>query len=279
MEQNNAAPDIPKTRLSRRANHPVRRDDEGGRDSRQNLGRNERVVSMAGGGLLAAYALKHRGATGVAIALVGGALMLRGATGYCRVYDALGVSPRAERGRRWLVQQRGPSAVLDGRRAERMVHTVTIGRPRADLYAYWRDMENLPRIMRNLESVKVVNRKRSRWMARGPAGRMVEWDALINNEVLNEVIGWKSVPGAAVPNAGSVRFTDSPDGLGTVLQVTIEYAPPGGAMGSAVARLFGDDPARQVSEDLETFKQNLEARPGAAEPLARRGTESASRAD
>ncbi len=279
MEQNSAAPGIPKTHPSRRANRPVRRGDEGGRDSRRNLGRNERVISMAGGGLLAAYAFKHRGAAGVAIALAGGALMLRGATGYCRVYDAMGVAPTAERGRRWLVQQRGPSAVLDGRRAERVVHTVTINRPRADLYAYWRDMENLPRIMRNLESVKVVNRKRSRWMARGPAGRKVEWDALINNEVLNEVIGWKSVPGADVPNAGSVRFTDSPDGLGTVLQVTIEYAPPGGAMGSAVARLFGDDPARQVAEDLETFKQNLEARPGALHPQARQGVERAPRAD
>lgn len=279
MEQTTAAPDISETRPSRRANHPARRGGEDDRDSRQNLGRNERLISMAGGGLLAAYGLKNRGATGVALTLAGAALLYRGATGNCRVYDALGVDPTAERGRRWLVQQRGPSAVLDGRRAERVVHTVTIGRPRAELYAYWRDLENLPRIMRNLESVRVVNRRRSRWTARGPAGRPVEWDALINNEILNELIGWKSVPGADVPNAGSVRFTDSPDGLGTVLQVTIEYAPPGGAVGSAVARLFGDDPARQVAEDLETFKQNLEARPGAAEPLARRGRDAAPRAD
>lgn len=275
MDETAAAPDVSETRPSSRSNHPARRGARDGQEARQNLGRNERVISMAGGGLLAAYGLKRRGATGVALALAGAALLRRGATGHCRVYDAMDVAPAAERGRRWLVRQRGPSAVIDGRRAERVVHTVTIGRPRAELYAYWRDLENLPRIMRNLESVRVVNRKRSRWTVRGPAGRTVQWDALINNEVVNEVIGWKSVPGVEIPNAGSVRFTDSADGRGTVLQVTIEYAPPGGAVGSAVARLFGDDPARQVAEDLDTFKQNLEARPGAAEPLARDGAERA----
>lgn len=199
MNQITGALDNSETPHSSRPNRPARRGGDSGRETRQNLDRNERVISVTGGSLLAAYGLRHRGAIGVAVALAGAALMYRGATGYCRVYDRLGVAPAAERGRRWLVRQRGPSAVLDGRRAERVVYTVTVDRPRAELYAYWRDLENLPRIMRNLESVRVVNRKRSRWTARGPAGRKVEWDALINNEVVNEVIGWKSVPGVEVP--------------------------------------------------------------------------------
>lgn len=279
MDQSPAAPSILETRPSGRSHRQARRDSEAGSQVRRNLGRNERAISIAGGGLLAAYGLRHRSATGVAMALAGAALLHRGATGHCRVYDTLGVEPSGERGRRWLVRQRGPSAVLDARRAVRVVQTITIGRPRAELYAYWRDLENLPRIMRNLESVRVVNRKRSRWTARGPAGRTVEWDALIHNEVVNELLAWKSVPGTDVPNAGSVRFSDATDGQGTVLTVTIEYAPPGGAVGSVVARLFGDDPARQVAEDLTTFKHNLESGPGGARRLGHLSHDEVDRAD
>ena len=163
-----------------------------------------------------------------------------------------------ERGRSWLVQQHGPSAVLDARRAERVVRSVTVARPRAELYAYWRDLENLPRIMRHVESVTVLDDRRSRWAIRGLAGRTVEWEAVINNEREDELIGWKSAPGADVPNAGSVRFTDSPDGQGTEIQVTLEYVAPGGAFGAAVARLLGDDPGRQIDEDLRLFRSTME---------------------
>lgn len=225
--------------------------------SRPNVGRTERALSVAGGGLLAAYGLKQRGIAGAALALAGAALVRRGATGHCVVYQALHVDRTGERGRSWLVRQHGPSAVLDARRAEKVVRTVTVARPRAELYRFWRDLENLPRIMRNVQSVTVLDERRSHWTARGPAGRLVEWDAVINNEVENELIGWKSVAGADVPNAGSVRFTDAPGG-GTELQVTLEYAAPGGAVGAAVARLFGDDPGRQVEEDLREFRKEME---------------------
>lgn len=250
----------------------------GGRGARaRNVGTVERALSITGGGLLAVYGLGRRGVPGTALALTGAALVLRGVTGRCRVYEALGVDHSdhaGERGRSWLVQQHGPSAVLDARRAERVVRSVTVARPRAELYAYWRDLENLPRIMRHVESVTVLDERRSRWTTRGPAGRTVEWEAVINHEREDELIGWKSAPGADVPNAGSVRFTDTPDGRGTEILVTLEYVAPGGAVGAAVARLLGDDPGRQIDEDLRLFRSTMERqgaeRQGAEHPGAAR---------
>jgi uncharacterized membrane protein len=250
----------PAAAMQRSASRPSRRGQRTRVDrDHRNVGRTERAFSVAGGGLLAAYGLRHRGLAGAALALAGAALVRRGATGHCHVYQALDVDRAEERGRSWLVRQHGPSAVLDARRAERVVHSVTIARPRAELYRFWRVLENLPRIMRHLESVTVLDERRSHWKARGLAGRSVEWDAVINNERENELIGWKSAPGASVPNAGSVRFADAADGTGTELQVTLEYVAPGGAVGAAVARLFGDDPGRQIEQDLRAFKASMES--------------------
>jgi uncharacterized membrane protein len=174
------------------------------------------------------------------------------------VYHALGVST-VEDGHPHLVQQHGEAAVLDASKAIRVEHAVTIDRPRAELYAYWRQLENLPRIMRHLESVTVLDEKRSRWKAKAPAGQTVEWDAVINHEEQNSRIGWKSEGNATVPNAGSVRFSDAPGGRGTEVHVTLEYDPPGGRLGQLVAKLFGEEPDAQVREDLRRFKAIMEA--------------------
>jgi uncharacterized membrane protein len=131
--------------------------------------------------------------------------------------------------------------------------------PPAELYAFWRNFENLPRIMEHLESVTVLDDRRSRWAVKGPAGTTVEWEAVIHNEVPNELIAWKSVDGAQVPNAGSVHFTPAPGDRGTEVRVVLEYEPPAGKLGVAVARLFGEEPGFQVREDLRRFKQLVEA--------------------
>jgi uncharacterized membrane protein len=122
------------------------------------------------------------------------------------------------------------------------------------LYAFWRNFENLPRFMSHLESVEVLDDSRSHWVAKGPAGTDAEWDAEIINEIPNELIGWRSVEGSKVRNAGSVHFkpVGSP---GTEVKVELRYDPPGGALGALIAKLFGEDPARQVREDLRTFQQ------------------------
>lgn len=152
-----------------------------------------------------------------------------------------------------------PVASVEYGEGNKFVHVVTINKPAAELYRYWRDFANLPRFMSHLEAVQVLDGGRSHWRAKAPLGQSVEWDATIINEVENELIAWQSEEGAQVPNAGSVRFTPAPAGRGTEVRVTISYEPPAGQVGVAVAKLLGEEPSRQVSDDLRRFKQLMEA--------------------
>jgi len=135
---------------------------------------------------------------------------------------------------------------------------ITINKPPADLYQFWHDFENLPRFMEHLEAVRVTEGKRSHWTTKGPAGTKVEWDAEVVDDRPNELIAWRSLDGAAVDNAGTVRFTPAPGGRGTEVHVELRYDPPGGALGATVAKLFGEDPTQQVPDDLRHFKQMME---------------------
>jgi uncharacterized membrane protein len=222
-----------------------------------NVGSLERVASIVGGSALAIYGVRRKDAPGAVLALLGAALLHRGATGHCFVYEGLGVST-ADDGAIQLRQQHGEAAVLDASKAIRVEHAVTIDLPAAELYRFWRNFENLPRIMRHLESVTVLDATRSRWKAKAPAGTSVEWDAVVHNEIPNQLIAWKSVDEAHIPNAGSVHFSDAPGGRGTEVRVVLEYQPPGGKVGQLVARLLGEEPDRQVREDLRGFKAVME---------------------
>ncbi len=122
----------------------------------------------------------------------------------------------------------------------------------------WRDFENLPRFMEHLVSVRTESRLRSHWMAKAPAGTTVEWDAEIVNQIPGELIAWKSLAGAEVSNAGSVHFTDAPGERGTIVRVVLDAEPPAGKLGFVLAKLFGEDPDRQVREDLRKLKQLME---------------------
>jgi uncharacterized membrane protein len=137
--------------------------------------------------------------------------------------------------------------------------SVTINRPVLEVYRFWRNFENLPRFMDHLESVTVSDDTHSHWVAKGPAGTRVEWDAIVHNEVEDELIAWRSLPGAEVNNAGSVHFTPTPDGSGTDVRVVLSYEPPAGKLGAAVAKLLGEEPSQQVADDLRRFKQVLES--------------------
>jgi uncharacterized membrane protein len=141
----------------------------------------------------------------------------------------------------------------------RAVKAITIRRRPEDVYAFWRDFRNFPTFMSHLDSVAVLDGRRSHWTARGPAGRAVEWDAEIVDDRPNELIAWRSLPGADVDNSGRVRFAPAPGDRGTEVRVEIEYAPPGGGLGASVARLFGQEPRQQVQADLRKVKQVLEA--------------------
>jgi uncharacterized membrane protein len=141
----------------------------------------------------------------------------------------------------------------------RVDQAMTFNLPASELYAFWRQLTNLPRFMRHLESVEVLDDRRSRWVALGPAGTRVAWEAEIINDIPNERIGWRSLPGSTVDNAGSVQFRPLDGGRGTMVLVELKYDPPAGKAGAAVAKLFGRDAATEIREDLLRLKQLLES--------------------
>lgn len=217
----------------------------------KNVGEPERWLSVISGSAIAAYGLKMRSIPGLVLAGVGGALVWRGATGHCNVYEAMGVSSADE------AHDRNVSVAYG--KGVRVEESVIIDAAPERVYDFWRNFENLPRFMHNVESVQVTDAKRSHWIVRGPAGTKVEWDAEIINEIPNELIGWRSLNCAEVDNAGSVHFQPARDGgRGTELRVILRYDPPAGVVGAALSRLLGEDPAIQVEEDLLRLKMLLE---------------------
>lgn len=223
--------------------------DERARSDR-NLSDFERWASIGAGAGLAIYGLSRLRGTGWLYAALGGLLLRRGVTAHCDVYEALGMNTAADPG--------DTRAALRGPRGVNVLESVTINRSIEELYRFWRNLENLPQFMRHLESVERVTDTISHWRAKGPAGTVVEWDAEIHNEVPNQVIGWRSLEGADVVSAGSVNF-DRAGGSGTRVTVRLQYSPPGGKVGAAVARLFGRDAETEIREDLRRFKQLIEA--------------------
>jgi uncharacterized membrane protein len=143
-------------------------------------------------------------------------------------------------------------------RGIRVMKSITVNRPPDEVYAFWRNFENLPRFMCHLESVESLGEGRSRWRAKAPAGATVEWEAVVTDDRPNELIAWRSVEGADVWNTGAVRFRPAPGGRGTEVHVNIRYDPPGGVVTSALAKLFREEPGQQVRDDLRTFKQVME---------------------
>lgn len=136
--------------------------------------------------------------------------------------------------------------------------TITINRPRAELYAFWRDFRNLALFMENVERVTPGDDRRSHWVVRAPAGRTVEWDSILTEEVENELLAWESAEGADIKNAGRIEFRDAPPGRGTQITATIVYEPPGGDLGKLVAKLFQKEPKIQARRELRRFKQLIE---------------------
>lgn len=142
--------------------------------------------------------------------------------------------------------------------ASRVTKVVTINRPAEELYERWHRFQDLPQFMNHLESVTVDDEKRSHWVAKGPAGTRVEWDAEITQDEPNRLIAWRSLEGSDVTTSGAVRFYPATGGRGTVVRVELEYHPPAGKLGVAVANILGQAPEKQVAVDLLRFKQLVE---------------------
>lgn len=151
-----------------------------------------------------------------------------------------------------------PHSPTSSGRATPTTKTIVVNRAPEDVYQFWLNFENFPRFMRHLDAVRDLGDGRSHWKAVGPAGAMFEWDAQVGETRPNELITWRSLPGADVDNAGSVRFERAPGGRGTLVRVNLRYDPPAGALGKAVATLFGREPGQEVQEDLRRFKQVME---------------------
>ena len=209
-------------------------------DMNVNVSDNERLASAIAGSGLITYGLSKRGFMGAILSLLGTGLLYRGATGHCHVYSAVDKTTAADPNTRVHVQK-----------------SVTINKSQAELYQFWRNFENLPLFMNHLESVTVLDDKRSHWKAKAPLGYTVEWDAEATGEVENERISWHSVEGSEILNSGVVEFLPTTN-RGTEVRVTLTYEPPAGKFGALIAKLFGEEPSQQVAEDLRRFKCLME---------------------
>jgi uncharacterized membrane protein len=136
--------------------------------------------------------------------------------------------------------------------------SIVVNRSPQECYQFWRDFERLPRFMQHLESVQVLDERRSHWKAKGPLGFMAEWDAELTADESGEYMAWRSVGDADVENSGSVRFNRAPGNRGTIVHVEMRYSPPGGSAGTLLAKLFGEEPSQQIDEDLRRFKWLIE---------------------
>jgi uncharacterized membrane protein len=138
-----------------------------------------------------------------------------------------------------------------------VARAVTINRPVSEVFAYFRDFANLPTFMENVERIDVLDGKRSHWVVKAPAGKTVEWDAVVTDEAADRFIAWTSEAGADVENSGRVDFRDA-GARGTVVTATIVYDPPAGIVGKLIAKMFQREPAIQARRDLRRFKQLME---------------------
>jgi len=213
----------------------------------RNVGGIERLGSILAGGALIGAGLLRRGVARPFLLGAGSALLFRGASGHCPLYRQFGIN-QVDRRRRDGVP---------GNQGLRIEYGLEVQCPAPELYQFWRNIEQLPRILRHVESVEPTDAWHSHWRARGPIGPALEWDAEIINEHENELIAWQSVYGAKLQNAGSVRFEPLSDSA-TYVKVCIELQPIGGTATLTLARLFGTDPQRELEEDLERFKDFAE---------------------
>jgi uncharacterized membrane protein len=213
----------------------------------RNLGPKERLGSLLAGGALTVAGWWRRGPSRALLLGAGAGFLFRGATGHCPLYQQLGIDRLDRR------QRDG----VPGNQGLKIEYAVEVQCQAPELYQFWRNIEQLPRILRHVESVEPLDAWHSHWVARGPLGPALEWDAEIINEHENELIAWQSVHGALLQNAGSVRFEPVSEKT-TYVKVCIELQPIGGAATLALARLFGTDPQRELEEDLERFKDFAE---------------------
>lgn len=208
-----------------------------------NVGSTERIASVLLGTASAVYGLKNINTIpGILSTIVGGMLLQRGVTGFCMVNNAVGRNSA----------EKTTSAM-------EVKETFTINKPKAEVYAFWRKLENLPQFMKHLEKVEEQDEVRSTWEAKIPGGvGSVSWEAEIKEDRAGELISWSSLPGSTVENTGEVRFEDGANGE-TQISVFIVYSLPAGAVGALAAKLFNPAVEKMMKNDLQRFKNIFES--------------------
>jgi len=211
--------------------------------SRVNVGQAERIISVVSGTALAVLGIRKWNTTyGKALGVIGTVLLKRGVTGYCEVNNALN---------RNTANKKAPAIEVKS--------VFTVLKPINEVYEFWRNFENLPRFMKHLQEVEVLDERRSHWAARIPGGLgKISWEAVIQEEVPNRLISWCSLPGSTIDNAGHLLFEQSADNEGTVIQARISYRLPAGHVGSMAGKLVNPVVEGMIKEDLRRFKSLLE---------------------
>ena len=223
------------------------------RTSSANVSQPERWASAISGLALAAAGMKRLfeddRARGALMSAAGAQLIWRGATGHCNVYQAAGINTATGDTR----------ARLGGSHGVHVDESVTMSRRASDLYRSWREYDWLPDVFPGLQSIQPLGEHLTRWVAIGPRGYRVSWTAKVINEIPGELIAWKTVEPSDVVSAGSVHFTEHGHGRGTTVRVRLQYDPPAGKLGAAMAWLAGREPSQTIREGLRRFKQLIEA--------------------
>jgi len=216
-----------------------------------NVGGIERIISCVAGGALIIEGLRRRTWGGGIAAVSGAAMLLRGLSGQCALYSAMGVDTTDTE---TIGRRKVPT-----KEATKIQRSVTVDQSPETLYRFWRNLKNLPQIMSHLQAVQVISPTLSHWVVDSiPGGPSIEWDAEIISDVPNERIGWRSLKGSDVDHAGSVQFEPAEGGRMTTVIVTLQYVPPAGRLGEAVAILFGQDAGEKIEDDLSRFKEQME---------------------
>jgi uncharacterized membrane protein len=200
----------------------------GARDNNNRFAVGQRWSALLGGGVLAVYGLSRRSPLGLALAASGGALVFAGAN------------------------------VNQGKRTSPSTTSVIINASPQEVYNFWRNLENLPRFMRHLESVTVQDEHRSRWTVVGPMGARVRWTAEIINEQPGQSISWRSIPGSEIEVNGTVNFRPAPGNRGTMVEASVRYGSAAGKMGRIISKMFGKDPQFLMEQDLRRLKALME---------------------
>ena len=204
-----------------------------------NVSPRERLLSVAAGAFLFTRGVKN---FSLVKTLLGGYLVYRGASGHCPAYAQLQRSGYTSRPENVNIKTQ-----------------LIVNKPRAEVYEFWRKLENLPLFMKHLKSVNAIDDTHSHWEASlGTSMATLSWDAKIVKEEEGSLLAWSSLPGASVENAGKVDFKDALGGQGTELNIVITYRPPAGKFGEGVATLLNPVFTRMIKKDVSNFKQYIE---------------------